>query len=48
MAISVRSATIQEAPGWLRMRQALWPEDATSHAGEVERSFAGELRLSRF
>src|SRR5258707_778218 len=29
---------------WLRMRDALWPESAGVHAGEIDRYFAGELR----
>ncbi len=31
---------------WLRLRQALWPEDAGDwHAGEIEQFFAGRLRM---
>lgn len=44
--IQVRSATTQDAPAWLRMRQALWPEEgSTGHAGEIAQFFAGSLRM---
>ena len=41
--IDVRLATRDNATDWLRMREALWPDEAGSHAREVERFFAGEL-----
>jgi len=44
--IQVRSAKSEDGPAWLRMRQALWPEDASSsHAHEIEQYFAGQLRM---
>jgi|SRR5580765_716508 aminoglycoside 6'-N-acetyltransferase I len=44
--IRVRPATPDDAAGWLRMRDALWPHhEAGSHAGEVEQYFAGKLRM---
>lgn len=44
--VHVRSATPADAPAWLRMREALWPEDGTgSHAAEIEQFFAGTLRM---
>ena len=44
--IQVRSATPPDAPAWLRMRQALWPEYGSNwHAGEVQQYFAGKLRM---
>jgi aminoglycoside 6'-N-acetyltransferase I len=44
--IQVRSATLPDAPAWLRMREALWPENgSTWHAGEVQQFFAGKLRM---
>ena len=44
--IHVRSAKPGDAPDWLRMREALWPEDgAGTHAGEIEQFFAGSLRM---
>jgi aminoglycoside 6'-N-acetyltransferase I len=43
--IRVRPATPAQAGDWLRMRQALWPEDDDpSHGDEIERFFAGALR----
>jgi len=42
----VRSATPDDAPAWLRLRQALWPEgEAAEHAREIEQYFAGRLRM---
>jgi aminoglycoside 6'-N-acetyltransferase I len=43
--IHVRAATPQDAPAWLWMRQALWPDDDNGHAGEVAQYFAGKLRM---
>lgn len=44
--IHVRPATLDDAPVWLEMRDALWPEDgAGSHAHEIEQFFAGTLRM---
>jgi aminoglycoside 6'-N-acetyltransferase I len=44
--IHVRSAKLGDAPDWLRMREALWPEDgAGTHAGEIEQFFAGVLNM---
>jgi aminoglycoside 6'-N-acetyltransferase I len=51
---NVRSATRADAHDWLRLRQALWPDDAREehagdeharegHAREIERYFAGQL-----
>jgi hypothetical protein len=35
--IHVRSTTSDDAAAWLRMRQALWPENGDDwHAGEIE------------
>lgn len=43
--IHVRALTAADGPAWLRMRQALWPEDDSgSHAGEIEQFFAGRLK----
>ena len=43
---AVRRATQIDGPAWLRMREALWPEeDATGHAMEVEQFFAGKLDM---
>ena len=44
--IHVRSAKPDDASDWLRMREALWPEDgAGTHAGEIEQFFAGALKM---
>ncbi len=43
--IRVRPVTRGDAAAWLEMREALWPEDVrASHAAEIDRFFAGELR----
>jgi len=43
--IRVRPATRGDKVAWLEMREALWPEvDLASHAAEIDRFFAGELR----
>jgi aminoglycoside 6'-N-acetyltransferase I len=34
-----------DAPAWLRMREALWPDDGGSHAIEIEEYFAGALHM---
>jgi len=42
--IQVRPANVDDAPAWLRMRAALWPEhESASHAGEIDQFFAGKL-----
>lgn len=44
--IHVRTATADDGPAWLHMRQALWPEyDSSWHADEIEQFFAGTLRM---
>ena len=44
--IHIRAATADDAPPWIRMRKALWPEGAgDSHAREVEQFFGGELHM---
>lgn len=41
----VRPATPQDAPAWLALRQALWPEeDSGYHEREIAEYFAGRLR----
>jgi aminoglycoside 6'-N-acetyltransferase I len=45
LTVIVRHAIPGDAPVWLAMRQALWPEaDQAEHAEEVERFFRGEAR----
>ncbi len=44
--VQVRSATPTDAPVWLRLRQALWPEhEGAGHAGEIEQFLAGRLQM---
>ena len=43
--IPVRPARPDDAPAWLRMREALWPDETGSHAGEVQQFFAGQLSM---
>lgn len=40
----VRPAQESDAAAWLKMREELWPGSAKSHADEIERYFAGQLR----
>jgi aminoglycoside 6'-N-acetyltransferase I len=42
---TVRSATAADRADWLRMRHALWPDERGGHAAEIERYFAGELKM---
>lgn len=42
----VRPARAADAPAWLRMRVALWPEGSSQeHAVEIEQFFAGKLNM---
>ena len=43
MRVSVRHAAPTDAGAWLRMREALWPEEIDSLAGEAARFFTGDL-----
>ena len=46
MRARVRPVTPADAPAWLRMRDALWPEHEHHwHATEIERFLAGELKM---
>ena|SRR5688572_24236142 len=46
MTARVRAAVPADAAVWLRMRQALWPEDERGgHAAEIEQFFAGRLKM---
>ena len=43
--MQVRSAIPQDSAAWLRMRQALWPDDGSHyHQSEIDQYFAGQLR----
>ena len=43
--IPVRPVRPGDAPAWLAMREALWPDESGSHAGEVQQFFAGQLSM---
>ena len=44
--VRVRAAGKEDAPAWLRMRDALWPEYASTwHADEIQQFFAGKLSM---
>ena len=44
--VSVRPAKKEDGPAWLRMREALWPEYASTwHADEITQFFAGKLSM---
>lgn len=43
--IPVRHARVEDAPAWLRMREALWPDESGSHAREIDQFFAGKLAM---
>jgi len=44
--IQVRSATRDDSGDWLRMRNALWPDEKNKwHAAEIEQYFRGTLRM---
>jgi aminoglycoside 6'-N-acetyltransferase I len=43
--VNIRAARPEDSAAWLRMRQALWPDDSGGHAGEIEQYFAGTLRM---
>jgi aminoglycoside 6'-N-acetyltransferase I len=43
--VRVRHVTQGDAAAWLRMREALWPDETGSHGREIEQFFAGELRM---
>jgi aminoglycoside 6'-N-acetyltransferase I len=41
MRVRVRPVTRADTAHWLRMREALWPDESGSHAAEIARFFAG-------
>ena len=41
LAHFIRSVTPSDAPVWLRMREALWPDAVGIHALEIARYFSG-------
>jgi aminoglycoside 6'-N-acetyltransferase I len=45
MTFLVRHVAAHDAPRWIEMREALWPDATGGHADEVARFFAGRLRI---
>jgi len=46
VTVQVRAARKDDAPAWLRMCEALWPEYASTwHADEIDQFFAGKLAM---
>jgi aminoglycoside 6'-N-acetyltransferase I len=46
MAVRVRPVIKEDAPAWQRMRDALWPDYASTwHADEIAQFFAGKLSM---
>ncbi|MGE5800688.1 MAG: aminoglycoside 6'-N-acetyltransferase [Gemmatimonadota bacterium] len=44
MLVRVRAARKEDAPAWLRMRDSLWPDYASTwHSDEIQQFFAGKL-----
>ncbi len=43
--IHIRPVTPSDTSAWLRMREALWPDESGSHAVEIEQYFAGALHM---
>ena len=44
--VRVRAAKKEDGPAWLRMRDALWPDYASTwHADEIQQFFAGKLAM---
>jgi len=42
--VRVRGARKEDAPAWLRMRDSLWPDYASTwHSDEIQQFFAGKL-----
>lgn len=41
----VRRVSREDAPAWLRMREALWPDETGPHATEIQQFFAGTLSM---
>ena len=43
--VTVRPVTRIDAPAWLAMRHALWPDESNGHAAEIEAFFGGRLPM---
>ena len=44
MEFAIRPVTAEDTLAWLRMREALWPDETGSHAREIEDFLAGHLK----
>ena len=42
--VTVRPVEPRDAPAWLRLRTALWPDGAEDHGTEIDRFLAGDAR----
>jgi aminoglycoside 6'-N-acetyltransferase I len=42
--VSVRTAELRDAPGWVRLRTDLWPETPEDHVTEIEEYFRRSTR----
>ena len=42
--VTVRPVEPRDAPAWLRLRTALWPDGAEDHRAEIDRFLAGAAR----
>lgn len=42
--VGIRRVTGKDRTAWLRMREALWPDETGSHAREIEDFLAGRLK----
>lgn len=41
----IRRVNADDAAAWLRMREALWPDETGSHAREIQEFLAGRLNM---
>lgn len=45
MEFAIRPVTAEDKLAWLRMRDALWPDETGSHAREIQDFLAGRLNM---
>jgi aminoglycoside 6'-N-acetyltransferase I len=43
--VVIRPVTREDASEWLDLRNALWPDEGDAHGSEIEKFFAGALRM---
>jgi len=46
--IRIQPCTIAEQPGWLELRQALWPDDSNTHRTAMQALIANPHRFAQF